>query len=175
MSSTLISILVSIVVALCLLISFFVGRKRGVKRTLLDAGLTLAFLILAFFLTPIITNAFMGISLTIGSTTATAGTFVSVLLMENKDIGAYVKSSESLQAFVNGIIPAILSVIVFVILCLVFKLIEHIIYKIIERFGMKSKTEEEEEGILRNKLGGGILSAVKTFLFIIVIICYIGE
>jgi len=169
MSSTLIAILVSIVVALCLLISFFVGRKRGVKRTLLDAGLTLAFLILAFFLTPIITNAFMGISLTIGKTTATAGTFVSVLLMENKDIGGYIKSSKSLQAFLNGIIPAILSVIVFVILCLVFKLIEHIIYKIIERFGMKSKDEEEEEGILRNKLGGGILSAVKTFLFIIAI------
>ncbi len=169
MSSTLISILVSIVVALCLLISFFVGRKRGVKRTLLDAGLTLAFLILAFFLTPIITNAFMDISLTIGKTKATAGTFVSTLLMEDEEFGAYIKSSESLQAFLDGIIPAVLSVVIFVILCLLFKLIEHIIYKIIERFGMKSKAEEEEEGVLRNKLGGGILSAVKTFLFIVVI------
>ncbi len=165
MSSTLISILVSAVVAIILLISFFVGRKRGVQRTLLDAGLTLAFLILAFFLTPIITNAFMGISITLEGKTATIGTFLSTYLMDNKDFGVYVENSSSLQAFLDGVVPAVASIIVFILLCLIFKLIEHIIYKIIEKLAFKSKAEEEEEGLSRNKIGGGILSAVKTLVF----------
>lgn len=169
MSSTLISIFVSIGVALILLISFFVGRKRGVQRTLLDAGLTFAMLILAFFLTPVITNAFMGIAVSVGDTNATIGTYLSEYLMTNKDFGVYVQNSTSLQAFINGVVPAVASVVVFVLLCLIFKLIEFAIYKIIEKLAFKTKQQEEEEGLSRNKVGGGILSAVKTLFFIVII------
>lgn len=169
MSSTLISIFISVAIVLIALVSFFVGRKRGVQRTLLDAGLTLAMLILAFFLTPIITNAFMGISVSVGSVNATIGTYLTEYLLTQKDYAVYIQSSTSLQTFINGILPAVASVLVFVVLCMVFKLIEYIIYKIIEKFAFKSKEEEEEEGLSRNKMGGGILSAVKTLFFVIII------
>ena len=169
MSSTLISIFISIAIVVVALISFFVGRKRGVQRTLLDMGLTFAMLILAFFLTPIITNAFMGIGVTVGSTTATIGTYLTEYLLTQKDYAVYVENSTSLQTFINGILPAVASVLVFVLLCLVFKLVEYAIYKIIEKLAFKSKQEEEEEGLSRNKLGGGILSAVKTVFFMIIV------
>lgn len=169
MSSTLISIFISIAIVVIALINFFVGRKRGVQRTLLDAGLTFAMLIMAFFLTPIITNAFMGISVTIGKTSATIGTYLTEYLLTQKDFAVYIQNSSSLQTFINGVLPAVASVLVFVVLCLVFKLIEYIIYKIIEKFAFKSKQEEEEEGLSRNKMGGGILSAVKTVFFTILV------
>lgn len=169
MSSTLIAIIISVVVALLLLVSFFIGRKRGVKRTLLNSGITLAMIILAFFLTPVITNAFMGIGVTVNNKSATIGTYISTILMGEKDIGVVVENSSSLQAFINGLVPAVTGVIIFVVLCLVFKLIGFVIYKIIERFALKSKAQEEELGLSRNKLGGGLLSAVKTLLFTVAI------
>ncbi len=169
MSSTLISIIISIAIVLVALISFFIGRKRGVQRTVLDMGLTFAMLILAFFLTPIITNAFMGIAVTVGDTKATIGTYLTEYFMTQKDYAVYIQNSTSLQTFINGILPAVASVLVFVVLCFVFKLVEHIIYKIIEKLAFKSKQEEEEEGLSRNKLGGGILSAVKTVFFMIIV------
>ncbi len=169
MSSTLIAIIISVVVALMLLISFFVGRKRGVKRTLLNSGITLAMIILAFFLTPIITNAFMDIAVTVNGTTATVGTYISTLLIKEKGIGPVVENSSSLQSFINGVVPAVSGVLIFVVLCLLFKLIGFAIYKIIEKFALKSKAQEEELGLSRNKLGGGLLSAVKTLLFTVAI------
>jgi len=169
MSSTLIAIIISIVVALLMLISFFVGRKRGVKRTLLEGGLTFIMLILAFFLTPPITTALMGIQTTINDEPATLGTAITKMLIKEKDIGPFVENSNSVQSFLNGIIPAVASVIIFIVICFIFKLIAFIVYKIIEKFSFKTRKEEEELGKYRNKLGGGVLSAIKTLVFIVII------
>lgn len=169
MSSTVISILVSVIAALILVISFFVGRKRGVGRTLLNGGCSLVGILLAFFLTPVITNALMGISVNIDGETSILGNFLSVYLINNTDFGTYIENSTSLQAFINGVVPAICAVIVYIVACVIFKLITFAIYKIVEKFAFKSKEEEEEEGRSRNKLGGGLVSVVTTFLFMLAI------
>ena len=83
MSSTIISVFASIIVALVLLISFFVGRKRGVTRTLVNGGITIVGLVAAFFLTPVVTGALMGISVTIGGTTSTAGEVITQLFLKD--------------------------------------------------------------------------------------------
>jgi hypothetical protein len=169
MSSTAIAIIVSVVIAVFMLISFFVGRRRGVKRTLLNSGFSFVGLLLAFFLTPIITNAFMGLTTTLDGKVVTLGTYLSSFLMKDKSFGVYFQNSSSLRTFIDAIIPAICAVLIFIILCFVFKGIFYAVYKIVEKFALKSRKEEEECGEVRNKLGGGILSAVKTFLFCLVI------
>ena len=169
MSSTIISVFASIIVALVLLISFFVGRKRGVTRTLVNGGITIVGLVAAFFLTPVVTGALMGISVTIGGTTSTAGEVITQLFLKDETIGVYLQNSGSLQAFTNGIMPAVCSVIVFLLLCLISKLLMHILYKIVEKLFLPSKEKEAEEGRVRNRLGGGVLAVVKTFLFLIVV------
>lgn len=170
MSSTLISILVSIVLALILLVSFFVGRKRGVGRSLLNGGLSIVLLITVFLLTPVITNAILGVSVNAGGTETTLGNFLIEYAKDALgDNATYVTSSESLQTFLTGVVAGVASVLVFIVLGLLSKLIAYIIYIIIEKFGFKSKKQEQEEGLVRNKLGGGLISIVKTFLFMLII------
>ena len=165
MSSTLIAIIVSLLIGIFMLISFFIGRKRGVKRTVLSFGISLVMFIAAFFLTPVFTNMFLGITFQFEGVTATLGTIVSAYLSGQDDIGKYIQNSESVTSFVDGIVPAILSVVVFAIVYLVFRLIGYIVYLICAKFAFKSRAQEEEEGISRNRLGGGLVSMLKTFVF----------
>lgn len=169
MSSTLIAVIVSLVIGIFMLISFFIGRKRGVKRTVLSFGISLIMFIAAFFLTPVFTNLILGISFEYEGVTATVGTIVSAYLSGDQDFGKYIQNSSSVTSFINGIIPAILSVLIFAIVYLVFRLIGYIIYVICAKFAFKSKKQEEEEGIFRNKLGGGLISAAKTFIFFVLL------
>ncbi len=169
MSATAIIAILDVVFVLILLIGFWAGFRRGVKRSALEFGLSFVGIIICGFITPPITNAILGINITVDGTTTSLQGLIANLISQDETFGTLIESSPSLEAFLTNLPSVLLCAFVFLILNLVMRLIVYIIYKIIAVIAFKSKKQEKAEGLKRNGWIGGAIGTLKMFMLLLVI------
>lgn len=169
MSVTAIIAILDVLFILILLIGFWAGFRRGVKRSALELGLTFAGILIAGFITPPVTNAILGINISVDGTSTSLQAFFVNMLSQEETIGSLIESSPSLEKFFTALPSVLLCAFVFLVLNLLMRLIVYIVYKIIEAFAFKSKKQEKEEGLKRNRWVGGAIGTFKMFMLLLVV------
>ncbi len=166
MSAQTIVIILDILFFVLLGVGFLIGFWRGVKRSALNIALTIVCIVVAGFLTPVVTNAILNISVEEGRT---LNQYVIDLVMEEPNIATLVNSSPSFAKLFEALPQFVLCAVVFLILNLAVGLVGYVIYKIISAIAFKSRKKEKELGLKRNRWVGGAVGVLKTFIFILVI------
>ena len=113
MSASTLIIILDVLFVVFLIIGFFQGFYRGVKRSALELGLTIAGIVVAGLLTPIVTNALLGIKV---NGDQTINQYFIQLLKEDQTIGTVIESSSSLESFLQSLPQFLFCAIVFLVL-----------------------------------------------------------
>lgn len=163
MSASAIGWIVSIVFIVILVIGFFIGFWRGLKRSTASLIFGLVGALLAFFLTPVITNAILGINITVNGTQTSINNFlVEMIKSASEDIEVLVNANPNLESFFAQLPSALANVVVFIVLTAVIELIMYIIYKIIASIFLKYKP-----GAKKHRITGGVVGAIKTLIIVV--------
>ena len=166
MSAQTIVIILDIVFFVLLALGFLIGFWRGVKRSALEIAITIICIVIAGFLTPVVTNAILNISVGDGKT---LNQYVIDIVMQEPNVATFVENSPSLAKLFEALPQFLLCAVVFLILNLAVGLVGYIVYKIISAIAFKSKKKEKELGLKRNRWVGGAIGVLKTFIFMLVI------
>ena len=163
MSASAIGWIVSIVFIVILVIGFFIGFWRGLKRSTASLIFGLVGALLAFFLTPVITNAILGINITVNGTQTSINNYlVEMIKSASEDIEALVNANPNLESFFAQLPSALVNVVVFIVLTAVIELIMYIIYKIIASIFLRYKP-----GAKKHRITGGVVGAIKTLIIVV--------
>ena len=153
-----------------ILIAFFIGFWRGAKRSAIHFGISLALVIISYFVTPPITQAILKISISSGGSTKTLSELGIELISKSEAIRSAMENSAALRALVESLPAMVLNIVVFLVVYAIVRLLGYIIFKIVERFTVKSKKNEKELGIKRHRLGGGAIGLAEGLVFFILAI-----
>lgn len=163
MSASAIGWIVSIVFIVILVIGFFIGFWRGLKKSTASLIFGLVGALLAFFLTPVITNAILGINITVNGTQTSINNYlVEMIKSASEDIEALVNANPNLESFFAQLPSALVNVVVFIVLTAVIELIMYIIYKIIASIFLRYKP-----GAKKHRITGGVVGAIKTLIIVV--------
>lgn len=157
-----INLIISFVFVLILIIGFFIGFWRGVRRSAVSCAIGLVGIVIAFFITPPITNAIMGISIAYGEETITLSQYVLEMLAQNADIAGLVENNPNLKTLIERLPSAIANVIVFLLVSAVVMFLLYIVYKIIAITCLKRKEDQK-----MYRTWGGVIGLVKAFVITI--------
>ena len=146
-------------------IAFWVGFKRGVKRSLIVTGVSLGLLIVAYFVTPFISKAILGIQISSGGSAKPLSQIIIDAVSSSDAMKTAIENSHSFKAFLEALPSVVINVAVFLVMFGIVRLFGYIIYKIIEKTTLKSKKEEKELGIKRNKWAGAGINTAKALVF----------
>lgn len=166
MSASTLIIILDVLFVVFLIIGFFQGFYRGVKRSALELGLTIAGIVVAGLLTPIVTNALLGIKV---NGDQTINQYFIQLLKEDQTIGTVIESSSSLESFLQSLPQFLFCAIVFLVLNILVHFVFYILYLIISAIAFKSKKKEKQLGLKRNRWVGGLIGFAKIFIFVLAI------
>ena len=169
MSTVAIIAILDVLFVVILVVGFLQGFFRGVKRSALEFGITIAGVIIAGLITPVVTNALLGITVNVDGPTQSLNTFFVNMISQDESIAAVIESSPSLEAFLTSLPQVLLCAVVYLVLNLVMRLICYIVYKIIAVISFKSKKKEKALGLKRNKWVGGAIGTLKAFVLALVI------
>lgn len=159
MSSTIVALIVSLVFVVILVSGFFVGFWRGLKKSTANLVISIVGAIIAFFITPVVTNAIMGINIEYNGQTTSLGQMVVIAIKENPDIANIINNNPNLEAFFANLPSAVANTIVFILLTIAIEIVIYIIYRIFACFFFKTK-----EGEKKHRLFGGLVGLAKTFV-----------
>ena len=159
MSSTIVALIVSLVFVVILVSGFFVGFWRGLKKSTANLVISIVGAIIAFFITPVITNAIMGINIDYNGQTTSLGQMIVIAIKENPDIANIINNNPNLEAFFANLPSAVANTIVFILLMIAIEIVIYIIYRIFACFFFKTK-----EGEKKHRLFGGLVGLAKTFV-----------
>ncbi len=159
MSSTIVALIVSLVFVVILVSGFFVGFWRGLKKSTANLVISIVGAIIAFFITPVITNAIMGINIDYNGQTTSLGQMIVIAIKENPDIANIINNNPNLEAFFANLPSAVANTIVFILLTIAIEIVIYIIYRIFACFFFKTK-----EGEKKHRLFGGLVGLAKTFV-----------
>lgn len=150
--------------ALFLIIGLLTGLGRGLKRSSLHLLFFVVSVLLAFFITKPVTNAVLGISVTVDGSPCTLNELILNMIQTNFDISSFGTANE----FLLNIPAAIVSPFMFIILTLLSNLVFDIIYLIVARisFGSKKKDFEKHKPY---RAYGAVVGLVEGFLFLFVL------
>ena len=163
MSASAIGWIVSIVFIVILVIGFFIGFWRGLKRSTASLIFGLVGALLAFFLTPVITNAILGINISANGTQTSINNYlVEMIKSASEDIEALVNANPNLESFFAQLPSALVNVVVFIVLTLLVELVMYIIYKIIACIFLRYKL-----GAKKHRITGGVVGAIKTLIIVV--------
>ncbi len=163
MSVSAIGWIVSIIFIAILVIGFFIGFWRGLKRSTASLILGIVGIILAFFITPVVTNAILGINISVNGQSTTINNFLINYFREiNQDTQLIANNNPNFETLLAKLPSAVGNVIVFILLTIVVEIIVYIIYKIIALIFLKYK-----DGQKKHRLTGGVVGAVKTLIILV--------
>lgn len=161
---TTVALALNITFAVTLVIGFLLGLWRGLKKSSFNFILSIIGILVAFFVTPIITNSILTINITVNGEATTLNAFLLEMLKDNPDITNLITSTPSIEAFVEKLPFAISSAFVFIALAILFNLGMYIIYRIIAWICMHNKPGKKQHRFL-----GAFVGVVKAFIFAIMI------
>lgn len=152
------------VFALFLLIGFFVGLIRGIKRAGVHIGFIVLSLILAFLLTKTITGLILGIKINIAGEPTTISDYIIKMIEERFDLSNYKAASD----FVAGLPVAIASPFVFIALETITYFFFDIIYLIVARVSF-GKKKEDFKNHKPNRLLGALVGTIEGFVLMFMV------
>ena len=161
-SSTFIGWIITLVFIAILALGFFIGFWRGLKRSALNIILAIVGVIIAFFVAPSITNAILGINITVDGTQTTLEGAVVELLRSDEDINKLMLANKNLEIFFSNLPRAIINVLIFILLTIAIQLVLYIVYKILALTCVKVKKDEN-----KHRLSGGVVGVIKTFVVMV--------
>ncbi len=162
MSASTISLLLTILFVVILIAGFFIGFWRGLKKSTANLIFSVVGAILAFFITPVITSAIMGIPINNDGTQITINEYLVEMLKSDANISILITRNPNLNTLIEGLPSALGNVVVFIVFTCLVELVMYIIYRIIASTVLKKKEDEK-----RHRLWGGAVGLVKVFLLTI--------
>lgn len=167
MSAGAIIAIIDVVFFVLLGLGFLEGFLRGVKRSSLELGISIAGIIIVALITPVVTDAILNIQITANGTTSSLKTFIINMLSSNPDVENLINGSPSTKTLLEKLPTVLMAAVVFLVLNLVMRLVVYIVYKLISLV-FKSKKKEKELGLKRNRWVGGAISTLKMFALVLV-------
>lgn len=167
MSAGAIIAIIDVVFFVLLGLGFLEGFLRGVKRSSLELGISIAGIIIVALITPVVTDAILNIQITANGTTSSLKTFIINMLSDNPDVENLINGSPSTKTLLEKLPTVLMAAVVFLVLNLVMRLVVYIVYKLISLV-FKSKKKEKELGLKRNRWVGGAISTFKMFALVLV-------
>ena len=152
-------------IVIVLLIGFFTGFGRGVKRSSTHVLFVVASIIIAFFITKPITDSIMNINIQVDGATMAIEDYILKLISDNLiDLSNF----DSASSFIQGLPTAVANPIIFLVIMLLVYLVMDIIYLIVARvsFGRRSKDFETHKP---HRVSGGVIGMIEAFFFMIVL------
>ena len=162
MNSSTINLIISFVFLLFLIVGFFIGFWRGIKKSAINLAFSLVAVVVAFFITPLIANAILNITVTYNETTVTLDQYLVNMLKENPDIAAMIENNPNIELLVEKLPSVVINIVLFLVVSVLFTLVFYIIYKIIAVTCLKNKEYEKKHRVL-----GGVIGVVKTFIVVV--------
>lgn len=161
---TLVSYLLLGIIILC---SFFIGYKRRFVRGVVNFVISVALVIVAYLVTPFISKAVLGISISVNGTSKPLSQLIIDMVSGIGDFRTAVESSAALQVFLESIPMIIVNVVVFILLYAIMRLLGYIIYKIIDVTCLKKREQKPTYNAKRDKWLGAGFGVVKGLVFTI--------
>ena len=157
-----------------IIIGLLLGLLRGLKRSLLRLGGVIISAILAFFLTPLFSNAILNMdltkfNLTIGNVGVTTVNDTIINYLKSIDtVADIISSSHTAESLILRVPVGIANLFLFLLMFLVISLIMLLIYAIIAPFIVK-KVDKNGDPANKHRLSGcaiGVVQAVIVFAVI---------
>lgn len=168
MSAGAIVAIIDVVFVVLLGFGFLQGFLRGVKRSSLEFGLTIAGVVIVALITPVVSNAILNITINQNGTDITLQQMIVDALRQSEDISNVLDTSKTTLELINKVPTLLVAAVVFLALNLTMRGIVYVVYKLIS-LAFKSKKKEKELGLKRNRWAGGLISTVKMFVFVLII------
>ena len=162
MNSSTVSLIVSFIFVFFLIVGFLIGFWRGIRKSAVNFAFSIVGVILAFFITPLVTNALLTITVPYEETTITLNQYLIEMLKQNADICTMIENNANLAILIEKIPSAVANTIVFLVLTIILMLLFYIIYRIVASLFMK---RNEEQKVYR--VWGGALGVVKMIVVLI--------
>ena len=162
MSASAIAWIVSIAFILILVAGFFVGFWRGLKRSWVNVIFAVVGVLVAFFITPPITNAIMGIEVSMNGEPTSLADLILSELSSDSDLQIIIDRNPNLATFIKALPGALANTIVFLIITIAVELVLYIIFKIVAVTALKYR-----EGTSKHRVWGGVVGLAKTFVVMV--------
>lgn len=162
-NATFIGWMVTLLFIIILIGGFFVGFWRGLKRSTANMVISIIGLILAFFITPVVTNAIMGIQVSYNGEMVTLETLILQMLLNMEGVSTMIENNPNLQTLILNLPKALANTLIFVLLTIAVECVLYVIYKILAVTIFKVKKDTKKHRTL-----GGVVGLVKTFIITIV-------
>lgn len=159
MSASLIGWIISIIFVVILFGGFSVGFWRGFKRSTASLIFSLAGLVLAFFITPPITDAILKIKVGFNGTQVPLYNILLEYMLSVGDVKTMINSNPNLEVLVANLPSAICNAVIFILITLVVEFVVYLIFKVICVAVIKDKD---------GKCVGGLIGLVKAFVVTVV-------
>lgn len=114
--------------------------------------------IVAFFVTPLITNAILGISINVDGTQVTLNQYIVDQLRSNPDIANLLANTPSFENFIANVPSAVANTVIFIVVTFLVELVLYVPYRIIASVCLKQKGQK------KYRWWGGAVGLVKAFV-----------
>ena len=162
-----------IVFAVFVVLGMLFGLGRGAKRASIRLVILVGLLVVAFLVTPLISQALLGSDIEVmGRTPAQSVDDVSDAIVKylQENFGDYVKPFESyIKDYAVGIVLAIVNVALFLVLYFVIKIFSWSIYAVVARFAAP-KRDRNGNKLERHRVGGLLVGAVQGVLLFVILL-----
>lgn len=167
MSYTMIALIINIVFAVVLVIGFLIGFWRGLKKSTVNLVFGVIGAIVAFFTTPLVTKAILGVQVSAGGTTQSLQNFIIEQLMSVEQINTLLTRVPNLEALIVGLPTALLNVVLFILMTIAVQFVMYIFYKIFAVIFLRNKKNADGTKPKKHRLWGGLVGAVKTLILMV--------
>ena len=165
MSSGTINLILSCGFVFILLVGFLLGFWRGVRRSAVSFGIGVVGVIVAFFVTPPITNAILQIQVPAQQGQVALSQYILDMLLQDEQLAGLIEANPNLETLVAALPAAIANVVFFILVTMVIMLLMYVIYKIIALTCLKP---QEDQKLYRT--WGGAVGVVKAFVITIFVL-----
>ena len=161
---TLVSYLLLGIILIC---SFFIGYKRRLVRGAVNFAISVALVIVAYLVTPVISKAVLGISISVDGTSKPLSQLIVDMVSNIGSVKTAIESSSALQAFLESVPMIVVNVVVFFVMYGIMRLLGYIVYKIIDVTCLRKREQKPTYNAKRDKWLGAGFGVVKGLVFTI--------
>ncbi len=190
MDTNLLLLILNIAFFVIIGLGFLIGLK-GLKKSGIGLAFFVGSVILTFIFTPVITRALLNIQITVDGTSQTISQYIVSLIQQSGIVSDAVTAGSNMEALINNIPVMVGNIVSFMILLIVFDIIMQIICAIVCAIIFKKKKNinpiskntpsnvsatgnvtyvREEPKPKKRRLLGGLVGAVHSLLFIVLLL-----
>ena len=167
MTKELVLLILNIVFAVFLVIGFLLGLK-GLKKSGVRFTCFIVAILIALFITPVVSKAVMNIQVTVDSSKITLNDYVLQMINSVPEIGDITSKSPTIQKLISNFPIMIGNIFVFVILSYILSFLSWIVYLVFASVINKNYKAKAENGnkIKKHRLFGGLIGAFQALLLV---------